>query len=210
MLALLFEVTPKPDFYQRYLDIAAALRPALDRHDGFLFIDRYRNMSKPETILSHSLWRDEASLAAWRTYEAHHDAQIAGREHVFADYRLRIADVVLARTPDARDWRPSRPSSYNAPDARPPRHIVIATSQGALGAGTASDRFESLNRPDQYLALYDTDDFATATSLLEQLTSSTPGNTVAATISVRVCEVERDYGMFDRREAPQYYRPVAR
>src|ERR1700730_3294268 len=99
MLALLFEVTPKRDGYQRYLDIAAALRPALDKHDGFLFFDRYRNLSKAETILSHSLWRDEASLAAWRTFEQHHHAQVAGREHVFEDYRLRIADVVFARMP---------------------------------------------------------------------------------------------------------------
>src|SRR5450432_2078029 len=105
MLALLFEVTPKRDGYQRYLDIAAALRPALDKHDGFLFIDRYRSLSKPETILSHSLWRDEASLAAWRTFESHHHAQVAGRDHVFADYRLRIAQVVLERTPTASDSR---------------------------------------------------------------------------------------------------------
>jgi heme-degrading monooxygenase HmoA len=125
MLALLFEVTPKRDGYQRYLDIAAALRPALDKHDGFLFIDRYRSLSKPETILSHSLWRDEASLAAWRTFESHHHAQVAGREHVFADYRLRIAYVVLERTSNASDWQPSRPSSYNDPVARwPVRHAM--------------------------------------------------------------------------------------
>ena len=63
MLALLFEVTPKPDGTQRYLDIAGRLKPALEKHDGFLFIDRYRSLSRPDTILSHSLWRDEASLA---------------------------------------------------------------------------------------------------------------------------------------------------
>ncbi|HEY2210764.1 MAG TPA: antibiotic biosynthesis monooxygenase, partial [Bradyrhizobium sp.] len=162
MLALLFEVTPKRDCYQRYLDIAAALRPALDKHDGLLFIDRYRSLSKPDTILSHSLWRDEASMAGWRTFESHHHAQVVGREQVFADYRLRIADVVLARTPNASDWRPSRPSSYNEPAARPPRHVVIATSRETPCAGEASDSFESLNRPKEFLSLYDAGDFDAA------------------------------------------------
>jgi heme-degrading monooxygenase HmoA len=203
MLALLFEVTPKPDGYQRYLDIAASLRPALDKHDGLLFIDRYRSLSRPGTILSHSLWRDEASMAAWRTFAQHHHAQVAGREHVFADYRLRIADVVLARTPEAGDWRPLHASSYRDPAARPPRHVVIAASRGAPCAGEASDRFESLNRPHEYLALYDAGDFAAAEALLEAL-AKTPETT-----SVRLCELERDYGMFDRREAPQYYPPVS-
>ena len=205
MLALLFEVTPKRDGYQRYLDMAAALRPALDAHDGFLFIDRYRSLSNPDVILSHSLWRDEASLAAWRTFEQHHHAQVAGREHVFADYRLRIADVVLARTLDAGDWKPSRRSSYNDPGAHPPRYVVIAASRGNP-FGEASDQFESLNRPNEFLSLYDAGDFEAARMLLESLA----GPKRDETTSVRVCEVERDYGMFDRREAPQYYRPVSR
>ena len=210
MLALLFEVTPLPERYQRYLDIAASLRPALDKHDGLLFIDRYRSLSKPGTILSHSLWRDEASMAAWRTFEQHHHAQVTGREHVFEDYRLRIADVVLARTPNASDWRRSHPSSYCEPGARPPRFVVIAASRGAPCAGEASDRFESLNRPNEYLALYDAGDLAAATSLLESLASPASGAAAPETTSVRLCEIERDYGMFDRREAPQYYPPVAK
>ncbi|MGZ5873332.1 MAG: antibiotic biosynthesis monooxygenase family protein [Bradyrhizobium sp.] len=210
MLALLFEVTPKPDGYQRYLDLAAMLRPALDKHDGFLFIDRYRSRSNPETILSHSLWRDEASLAAWRTFEQHHHAQVAGRDHVFADYRLRIAGVVLARTPEAGEWRPSRLSSYNEPGARPPRYLVIAASRGRPGGGETSGQFESLNRPNEFLSLYDAGGFEDARRLFEALARSTPGEVASETTSVRVCEVERDYGMFDRREAPQYYRPVSR
>jgi hypothetical protein len=149
-------------------------------------------------------------MAAWRTFESHHHAQVVGREQVFADYRLRIADIVLARTPNASDWRSSRPSSYNEPAARPPRHVVIATSRGTPCAGEASDRFESLNRPNEFLSLYDAGDLDTAASLLESLASPMSGAAGPETTSVRLCEVERDYGMFDRREAPQYYPPVSR
>ena len=208
MLALLFEVTPKTDGYQRYLDIASTLRPALETHDGFLFIDRYRSLSRPDTILSHSLWRDEAALTAWRTFEPHHHAQVAGRNQVFIDYRLRIADVALARMPGEPDWRPARPSSYNDPSEGPPRHLVIATSSGSPCGGAPSDRFESLNQPGEFLSLYDVHDQEAAVSLLDTLASAPSDGAVLT--SLRLCEVERDYGMFDRREAPQYYPPKCR
>jgi heme-degrading monooxygenase HmoA len=210
MLALLFEATPKPDGYQRYLDIAAALRPALDIHDGFLFIDRYRSLTTPGVILSHSLWRDEASLAAWRTFEQHHHAQVAGREHVFADYRLRIADIVLARATNEDDWKPPRLSSYNAPGTRPPRYVVIAASRGKPDSRGTSDQFESLNRPNEFLSLYEADSFEAGQQVLESLMGSRSNADDWEIASVRVCEIERDYGMFDRREAPQYYRPISR
>jgi heme-degrading monooxygenase HmoA len=41
MIAVIFEVWPKPDKKQNYLDIAAALRPILERIDGFISIERF-------------------------------------------------------------------------------------------------------------------------------------------------------------------------
>src|SRR5260221_6429363 len=169
MLALLFEVTPKPDGYQRYLDIAGRLRPALEKHDGFLFIDRYRSLSRPDTILSHSLWRDEASLAAWRTFEPHHHAQVAGREKVFADYRLRMANVVCLRVPGQADWRPDRLSSYNEPVARAPRYLAIAMCSGRQCHETATETFESLATAGEFLCIYDPGDLQAAMSLVDSL-----------------------------------------
>jgi hypothetical protein len=67
-----------------------------------------------------------------------------------------------------------------------------------------------LNRPNEFLSLYDAGDFEAARMLLESLASPKSDATASGVTSVRVCEVERDYGMFDRREAPQYYRPVSR
>jgi heme-degrading monooxygenase HmoA len=39
-------------------------------------------------------WRDEPSIAAWRTDMLHRRVQAAGRAQVFRDYRLRVAEVV--------------------------------------------------------------------------------------------------------------------
>ena len=94
MFAVIFEVEPAPGRQQEYLDIAAALKPELEKIDGFVSIERFSSLARPGKILSLSFWRDEAALIKWRQHEEHHRAQWQGRSGVFADYRLRVASVV--------------------------------------------------------------------------------------------------------------------
>jgi len=94
MIAVIFEVLPKAGHKQDYLDIAARLRPLLERIDGFVSIERFESLSEPGKILSLSFFRDEAAVLAWRNTEQHRLAQASGRSGVFADYRLRIAGVI--------------------------------------------------------------------------------------------------------------------
>lgn len=94
MIAVIFEVWPKPERRQEYLDIAAVLRPQLEQIDGFISIERFESLSQPGKILSLSFFRDEAAILAWRNLDAHRRAQAKGRAQVFADYRLRIASVM--------------------------------------------------------------------------------------------------------------------
>jgi heme-degrading monooxygenase HmoA len=94
MIAVIFEVWPKPDRRQEYLDLAAALRPQLEEIDGFISIERFESLTEPGKILSLSFFRDEAAIQAWRNVEAHRRAQSRGRTEVFVDYRLRIAGVI--------------------------------------------------------------------------------------------------------------------
>ena len=94
MFAVIFEVQPKPGRVQDYLDIAARLRPELEKVDGFISIERFQSLTVEGKYLSLSFWRDEAAVAAWRNVERHRAAQKSGREGVFRDYRLRIGQVV--------------------------------------------------------------------------------------------------------------------
>jgi len=94
MFAVIFEVEPAAGRQQEYLDIAAALRPELEKIDGFISIERFSSLTTPGKILSLSFWRDEVAIAKWRQHEEHHRAQWKGRSGVFADYRLRVAAVV--------------------------------------------------------------------------------------------------------------------
>jgi heme-degrading monooxygenase HmoA len=94
MFAVIFEVEPAAGRQQEYLDIAASLRPELEKIDGFISVERFSSLTKPGKILSLSFWRDEAAILRWRQHEEHHRAQWKGRSGVFADYRLRVAPVV--------------------------------------------------------------------------------------------------------------------
>lgn len=107
MMAVIFEVQPAPGQRQTYLDTAAALKAQLEHMDGFISIERFQSLADPDRLLSLSFWRDEAALMAWRQLDAHRRAQAAGRDHVFADYRLRVASVVRDYGMDARDEAPS-------------------------------------------------------------------------------------------------------
>jgi heme-degrading monooxygenase HmoA len=94
MIAVIFEAQAREGQQDAYLSIAAALRLELDKIDGFISIERFQSLSEPGKILSLSWWRDEAAIAQWRRFEQHRAAQRAGRERIFLDYRLRVAEVL--------------------------------------------------------------------------------------------------------------------
>ena len=94
MIAVIFEVWPKPEHRHEYLDIAAALRRDLEGIDGFISVERFESLSQPGKLLSLSFWRNEAAIRAWRNLDAHRSAQRRGRTEIFADYRLRVAGVL--------------------------------------------------------------------------------------------------------------------
>ncbi len=190
-LALLFEVTPKPETFDEYLAIAARLRPELDESGGCLFIDRFRCVREPARILSYQIWRDEASLVKWRVNTEHHKAQTLGRTRIFDDYRLRIAQVIYEESSDG-EWRPERLSTYNDPAAQAPRYLTIAESRQALDTG---ESYESLYRPGEFATVVDVPEPSAALRMAD----------MTGAFRVRLCETERDYGMFDRGESPQYY-----
>lgn len=94
MVAIIFEVMPNEGRRQEYLNIAAALRPVLEKMDGFVSVERFESLTEPGKLLSLSFWRDEASVRKWRELDVHRAAQERGRASVFRDYRLRVASVV--------------------------------------------------------------------------------------------------------------------
>lgn len=92
MIAVIFEVWLADR--ESYLKVAAALRPELEKIDGFISVERFQSITDPDKLVSLSFWRDEEAVKAWRNQMAHRAGQKKGRAGVFSDYRLRIASVV--------------------------------------------------------------------------------------------------------------------
>jgi heme-degrading monooxygenase HmoA len=201
MLALFFEVLPRPGHEATYLDMAARLRPALDASGGMTFLDRSRSALRPAWFLSHQFWADEASMARWRTNETHHRAQACGRAEVLADYRLRVAPVIASATAGAATTQLTQRGSYHARGSKPDRFVVSVVSHGAVPA-LAGETFASVYDPNISVQIV-------------PVVTEAEGLTVLATaaahpglLHARLCLISRDYGMFDRAEAPQYFEPV--
>lgn len=208
MLALLFEFQPLQGCLPRYLEIASKLRPSLLQTDGFIYIDRFQSLTRPEVYLSHSLWRDEASIARWRRFEPHFVAQVEAREHILAGYRLRISTVL------------EKQASVNAVyDQKPGKPVVVLQIQYRELSGSGShlagqnegvpqvpkETFQSLNHPSWFLAVSNTGLQSLAPqgiSLGQSQILTTPANYPG----IVTARVDRDYSMHERSEAPQFHR----
>lgn len=94
MIAVIFEVIPKQGKLDPYLDMAASLKPDLEKIDGFISVERFQSLTTEGKYLSVSFWRDEAALTAWRNRPHHRNAQYSGRTEMFEGYRLRVAEVM--------------------------------------------------------------------------------------------------------------------
>jgi heme-degrading monooxygenase HmoA len=138
MIGLFFEVVPLEGHAPRYFELAAFLKPELEKNGGVVFIDRYTSVQRPAVVLSHQLWADEESLIRWRENSQHRAIQRAGREQHFADYRLRIArvlDPAQAATVSRSLW-----ASYH--DTEPTEQL-------------AGELFKSVYREGKFLTLAD-------------------------------------------------------
>jgi heme-degrading monooxygenase HmoA len=178
MHAVIFEVLPSESGFQRYLDLAAYLRPQLEAIDGFLSVERFRSLRRDGWILSLSLWRDETALIHWRSHTEHHAAQATGRRSVFHDYRIRVA-------------RMGDPRACRAP------LVGLSEIRDADAADTEAS-YESLTTPDKRIMLRAFDTTQGALGWQQQ-----------AGVNAMCGEVLRDYGLFERAQAPQQFPPMA-
>jgi heme-degrading monooxygenase HmoA len=221
MFSVIFEVFPKAERFDDYLGHAKHLKPILETIDGFVDNERFKSRRRDGWLLSHSTWRDEKSVVRWRTQEAHHHVQEQGRGGIFRDYHLRVGDVT---------------ADTDAPPKAPVHEMRFdATEVGAAATVTLTEvTMEAQATPDSvkallpaHLGLEVTGDAVADHDLFESLTTPgklallvswkrpeaarawAPGRFDAVeALRHRVVRIVRDYGMFDRREAPQYYPAV--
>jgi heme-degrading monooxygenase HmoA len=220
VFSVIFEVQPRPDQWDAYLGRAKALRPELEKVEGFVDNIRYRSLTREGWLLSLSGWRDEKALVRWRTHAAHHAAQEMGRSAILRDYHLRIGEVTKdSGLPEGQALHHQRldetqigaATTITVIDARRPVGWVETTSaeraaewmglQEEAHGLVAWDVFDAVLTPGNVILLLSWRD-RTSAEMFEGRMLLREG------ARLRRVRVIRDYGMFDRREAPQYYPEV--
>lgn len=195
MFAVIFEVNPRPEAWDDYLGHAAVLRPELVAIQGFMANERYSSLGRPGWLVSLSIWRDEKALIRWRTHALHHEIQGKGRSSVFADYHLRVGEIVS----DTEAQEPLPQSRFDATEVGASKAVTVterALDAEPLASVREGDAFDSITRPGNGLYLQPWPDLAAAEAGISGMSGRH-----------RVVRVIRDYGMFARAEAPQYFPP---
>jgi heme-degrading monooxygenase HmoA len=213
MFAVIFEVQPKAERWDDYLNTAKRLKSEIERIDGFIDNERFRSLTHERRLLSLSIWRDEKALVRWRTLGVHHEAQERGRFAIFEDYHLRVGEISF----DSAAEKDSPRQRFDETEIGAAKSVTISVLEPATGAGAKGqdlpsrlglptgvehDVFESITTPGKLLLLASWRDAATAERWQPRSDASTARH--------RLVHIIRDYGMFDRREAPQYYPAVER
>jgi heme-degrading monooxygenase HmoA len=222
MFSVIFEVNPKAAQWDAYLGYAKLLRPELDQMDGFIDNFRYRSKRRDGWLLSLSTWRDEKALVRWRTHALHHEVQEKGRFEVFQDYHLRVGQITADnRVPQGHVLREQRldetetgaSKTISIVEAKRPSDLPerapadeVASRLGlpaAVGGLVEWGLFDAILTPGDLLLLLSWRD-AVAAEAGER------GGTIPDGARVRRVRVVRDYSMFERGEAPQFYPEVRR
>jgi heme-degrading monooxygenase HmoA len=216
--AVVFEVRTTAETHTAYLETAKRLHPMLDRIPGFLSIERSVSLSQEQTILSLSYWADEAALVQWRSTGEHHAAQQQGRDNIFADYRLRVGPVIGPNILDI--GLISEPvHSYNVPPFHPRQFMAIARVDGLekpefiekwlaqiLANRQGGHAYRSLADSRRYFVTLPLSSLSESSELSQACKEAWRLNpTVDQTSNLQLIEVERDYGMEVRDQAPQFF-----
>ena len=150
----------------------------------------------------------------WRTVAKHHDTQQRGRDEVFQDYRLRVGEIVADTAPPAGasiveqrlDETEIGPANYlTLTEIQPPSGVIGSAMPDWLGLDQEQ---ADLIDYDVFASIYNEGKFVLLASWRDRLSAerfNPLSRTGVGGARHRVVRVVRDYGMFDRRESPQYY-----
>lgn len=215
MFAVIFEVTPRTERWDDYLGLAKLLRPELEKIDGFIDNERFASHRTDGRLLSLSTWRDEKAVIRWRTLAVHHRVQEQGRFEVFKDYHLRVGEFtgdshispgqsMTQQRFDETEVSESKVvtiSELSAAAGEKPRPFDFGLSDAGAPGLMDHEIYESIYNAGKLLLLGSW----TSAGAAEGWKASMPRHSELRHRQIRVI---RDYGMLDRREAPQYYPDV--
>ena len=111
-IVVLFEVKPTKAGMQRYLDLAAMLKPLLAGFEGFLSAERFTSLNEEGKLLSMNTWTDEAAVERWRNMMEHRMSQKEGREKLFESYKITVCSAIREYSDTDRGQAPADSNGY--------------------------------------------------------------------------------------------------
>ena len=221
MFSVIFEVLPAEGKKDEYLGLARHLKPIIETIEGFVDNERFESQRRPGWVLSHSTWRDEKSVVRWRTEGEHHAVQGKGRFEIFQDYHLRVGDVRADTDPPKEapiherrfdetevgaakivtftEITPDKGAKFATQIDLLPAHLGLDLKDGAV---IDHDVFASIYNPGKLALLVGWNGPNAADAWSPKRVDG------IEKLRHRKIRVVRDYGRFDRREAPQFYPDV--
>ena len=195
-IGLFFEVAPKPGHLNHYFSYVEKLKPELEKHDGLIWLNRYRAQLDDYSLLSHQLWDSEKSLENWRQNKQHRLAQKAGIKKHFKDYRIRIGQRLAC-------WQAGSVTDANFDSTSKSDALLVSIQSRAVISNTAFNKYASLDgayhglsASDQFITLVTPNDLS---SVLALTSSISPGSID----KIELFLISRDYSMTDRIQAPR-------
>ncbi len=111
-VVVLFEVKPTKEGMQKYLDLAAMLKPMLAGFEGFIRAERFSSLNEEGKLLSMNIWTDEAAVERWRNVVEHRMSQKEGREKLFESYKITVCSTIREHSDTDRAQAPADSNSY--------------------------------------------------------------------------------------------------
>ena len=109
---VLFEVKPTKEGMQKYLDLAAMLKPMLSGFEGFIRAERFASLNEEGKLLSMNVWTDETAVERWRNAVQHRMSQKEGREKLFESYKITVCSELRSYTDTDRAQAPQDFNQY--------------------------------------------------------------------------------------------------
>jgi heme-degrading monooxygenase HmoA len=195
-IGLFFEVAPNPGHLNHYFSYVEKLKPELEKHDGLIWLNRYRAQLDDYSLLSHQLWDSEKSLENWRQNKQHRLAQKAGIKKHFKDYRIRIGQRLAC-------WQADLVTDANFDSTSKSDALLVSIQSRAVISNTAFNKYASLDgayhglsASDQFITLVTPNDLS---SVLALTSSISPGSID----KIELFLISRDYSMTNRIQAPR-------
>lgn len=185
--AVFFDVLPKKGFTDAYFGMAAGLKPIVEKNPGFISVERFENLGQAGWYLSYSQWVDEQALGSWRCQHDHHEAQVCGRSLVLEDYRLRVGSEQAITS--MKSCVVAIVGEFDA--------VKLVFEDAFKVASKTARLFKGVINPSRGIALLDCnfDDAVKVKTLIAD----------KKLIDTGIYEVQRDYGMFNRAQAPTVF-----